>query len=243
MVEAEAALVEAMEAAGAVESPLVESLALAQLALLAEDAGEHHRSETLAREGRERAETLPEGHVARAPAFVASARTVLRNSNWVRAGDDIAELERLLPHATEALPWLAVQVRAELARVQLALNDLGAADETVAEAQRILLARAHMGALHDQVAGLRARIEELRRAASPAESTLTAAELRLLPLLTTHLTFRQIAERLYVSRNTIKTQAISIYRKLRVSSRAEAIDRATELGLLRPDPGTIERTD
>ena len=63
-------------------------------------------------------------------------------------------------------------------------------------------------------------------------STLTAAELRLLPLLTTHLSFREIAERLFVSRNTVKTQAISVYRKLDASSRSEAIDRAIELGLV-----------
>ena len=40
--------------------------------------------------------------------------------------------------------------------------------------------------------------------------------------------------RLFVSRNTVKTQAISIYRKLGVSSRSEAIDRAAELGLTTP---------
>jgi LuxR family transcriptional regulator, maltose regulon positive regulatory protein len=63
-------------------------------------------------------------------------------------------------------------------------------------------------------------------------STLTAAELRLLPLLTTHLSFREIAERLFVSRNTVKSQAISVYRKLDASSRSEAIERAVELGLV-----------
>jgi len=59
-----------------------------------------------------------------------------------------------------------------------------------------------------------------------------AAELRLLPLLTTHLSFREIAERLYVSRNTVKSQAISVYRKLDASSRSEAIERAVALGLV-----------
>jgi LuxR family maltose regulon positive regulatory protein len=63
---------------------------------------------------------------------------------------------------------------------------------------------------------------------------LTAAELRLLPLLTTHLSFREIAEQLYVSRNTVKTQAISAYRKLGVSSRSDAIERAVTLGLVDP---------
>ena len=64
------------------------------------------------------------------------------------------------------------------------------------------------------------------------ESGLTAAELRLLPLLPTHLTFRAIGERLFVSRNTVKTQAISLYRKLGVTSRSEAIEKASRLGLL-----------
>jgi LuxR family maltose regulon positive regulatory protein len=61
---------------------------------------------------------------------------------------------------------------------------------------------------------------------------LTSAELRILPLLSTHLSFREIGEELFVSRNTIKTQAISVYRKLGVSSRSDAIDRASMLGLL-----------
>ena len=54
----------------------------------------------------------------------------------------------------------------------------------------------------------------------------------MLPLLATHLSFREIGERLFVSRNTVKTHAISIYRKLGVSSRADAVARAGELGLI-----------
>lgn len=66
------------------------------------------------------------------------------------------------------------------------------------------------------------------------------AELQILPLLTTHLTFREIGERLFISQNTVKTQAISIYRKLDATSRGEAIDRAIEFGLLDP-ASTSER--
>jgi LuxR family maltose regulon positive regulatory protein len=64
----------------------------------------------------------------------------------------------------------------------------------------------------------------------------TAAELRLLPILPTHLSFQEIADGLFVSRNTVKTQALSIYGKLQASSRAEAVERAVELGLLEPFP-------
>jgi LuxR family transcriptional regulator, maltose regulon positive regulatory protein len=56
--------------------------------------------------------------------------------------------------------------------------------------------------------------------------------LRLLPYLATHLSFREIGQQLYVSRNTIKTQAISVYRKLGVASRSQAIAYAARLGLV-----------
>jgi LuxR family maltose regulon positive regulatory protein len=70
------------------------------------------------------------------------------------------------------------------------------------------------------------------RADALGVSSLTAAELRLLPLLATHLSFREVGERLHLSPHTVKTQAISIYRKLGVSSRSQAIERAQQLGLL-----------
>jgi len=63
-------------------------------------------------------------------------------------------------------------------------------------------------------------------------SSLTAAELRLAPLLGTHLTLQEIGDRLYIARSTVKSQAISIYRKLGVSSRHEAVDKLHELGLV-----------
>ena len=62
--------------------------------------------------------------------------------------------------------------------------------------------------------------------------SLTGAELRLLPYLATHLTFPEIATRLFISRNTVKSEAVSIYRKLGASSRSEAIERAIEVGFL-----------
>ena len=60
---------------------------------------------------------------------------------------------------------------------------------------------------------------------------LTAAELRILKLLPTS-TYLQMAATLYVSRNTVKTHLRSIYQKLGVASRSEAIERAVDLRLL-----------
>ncbi len=85
---------------------------------------------------------------------------------------------------------------------------------------------------------LRGRLEAAREAAgsgagdAAARDALTTAELRVLGYLPTHLSFPAIAGRLNVSRFTVKTQAMAVYRKLGASSRAEAVDRAREIGLL-----------
>jgi LuxR family maltose regulon positive regulatory protein len=79
---------------------------------------------------------------------------------------------------------------------------------------------------------LKQDVEGIPSRTDAAAVGLTSAELRLLPFLATHLSFREIGEALYVSRNTVKTQAISVYRKLGVTSRSEAITRAVDLGLV-----------
>lgn len=70
----------------------------------------------------------------------------------------------------------------------------------------------------------------------PHHPPLTPAELRLIPLLQSHLTLAQIGELLFVSRNTVSTQAAAVYRKLGVRTRKEAVDAALHLGLLGDDP-------
>ena len=72
----------------------------------------------------------------------------------------------------------------------------------------------------------------MRRLGGDATRLLTSAELRVLPLLATHLSIAEIAERQFVSRATVKTQAASIYRRLDVISRSAAVERAAGLGLI-----------
>ncbi len=67
---------------------------------------------------------------------------------------------------------------------------------------------------------------------APGASALTAAELRPLPSLSTHLSFPEIAGDFFLSPHTIKSQARSIYRKLGASTRSQAVTRSRELGLL-----------
>jgi LuxR family maltose regulon positive regulatory protein len=82
-------------------------------------------------------------------------------------------------------------------------------------------------------AALEVRATQPRNAASSRALTepLTAAEQRILTLLPTS-TYLQIADTLYISRNTVKTHLRSIYQKLGVASRSEALERAVDLRLL-----------
>ncbi|MGC5165295.1 LuxR C-terminal-related transcriptional regulator [Luteimicrobium sp. DT211] len=62
-------------------------------------------------------------------------------------------------------------------------------------------------------------------------STLTRRERVVLSHLSEDVTLEQIATQLFVTRNTVKSQVRSLYRKLGVSTRAEALEHARRAGL------------
>jgi LuxR family transcriptional regulator, maltose regulon positive regulatory protein len=159
------------------------------------------------------------------------ARLAIHRGDPETARAHLAHAQRLRPLLTRALPWAAVRGRLDMAHAHLALADAPGARTLLAEIRDVLARRPDMGALVDEVVTIQRQVDTMRGEVIGA-STLTTAELRLLPLLTTHLSFREIGTQLFVSHNTVKTQAISIYRKLDASSRSEAIERAVEVGLL-----------
>ena len=208
------------------------SLALAERALLAVAAGDHSASERLATEAVDLLESgvddeAATGSIVRA----AAARAVLRHGR-LDARRQLTAAELQAAFLGHALPWLAVETRLALGAAYVSLRDRDRATAHLEEIERVLALRPDVGVLRDRAGDLRRDIAELPDGRDGHRAGLTDAELRLLPLLTTHLSFGEIGERLYVSRNTIKTQAISTYRKLGVSSRSDAIERASELGLV-----------
>jgi LuxR family transcriptional regulator, maltose regulon positive regulatory protein len=102
---------------------------------------------------------------------------------------------------------------------------------TLREANDILRRRPGLGILPEQAGQLRSKLDGIHERAVGA-SSLTRAELGILRLLPTHFSFQEIGERLYVSENTVKKHAVSVYRKIGVSSRGQAVQRAQQLGLL-----------
>ena len=160
------------------------------------------------------------------------ARAAMHRGDVPAARQQLVNAQRLRPLLTYALPYLAVQARIELARVHLALADQAGARTLMREVDDLLKRRPGLGTLADQAQALRAKLARERGSGVPGASALTAAELRLLPLLSTHLSLPEIAEQMFLSHSTIKSEAMSVYRKLGVSSRSQAVDRSRDLGLL-----------
>jgi LuxR family maltose regulon positive regulatory protein len=164
--------------------------------------------------------------------YAAVARMALHQADRSRAHAELTRAQRLRPALTYALPYLAVQSRIELARCHLALFDIAAARTLLREVDEILIRRPDLGIFVRQAEDLRTELSHARGSSAPAASALTGAELRLLPMLSTHLSFPEIAEEMFLSPHTIKSEATSIYRKLGVSSRSQAVTRSRQLGLL-----------
>jgi LuxR family transcriptional regulator, maltose regulon positive regulatory protein len=164
--------------------------------------------------------------------YAAAARLALHDGDRSRARAELTQAQRLRPDLNYSLPHAAVQARIELARCHLALSDFAAVHTLLHEADTILRRRPGLGIFAQQASALRAALPDGRDTSAPGASALTAAELRLLPMLTTHMSFPEISEEMFLSPHTIKSQAYSIYRKLGASSRHQAVTRSRELGLL-----------
>ena len=160
------------------------------------------------------------------------ARAAVHGGDVEAARQQLVRAQRLRPLLTYAIPHLAVQARIELTRVHLALADLAGARTLMREIDELLRRRPDLGTLTDEAQAQRTRLSKQHGPNTPGASSLTAAELRILPLLATHLSGPEIAAELFLSPNTIKSQQMSLYRKLGVASRSQAVARSREVGLL-----------
>jgi LuxR family maltose regulon positive regulatory protein len=172
----------------------------------------------------------------RPPGILVLASSVLAETHAGRAtevDDDRRRCHQLLVDLVGVAPWLNLQARVALAREALLRHDRAGAAALLDEVDAMLAVTPGAVGVVRQSAALR---RELTTARDPAQrfgpASLTTAELRVLQLLPTHLSVAEIADRLYVSRNTVKSQTIAIYRKLGTSSRSGAIEAAVSAGLL-----------
>jgi LuxR family maltose regulon positive regulatory protein len=226
---ADVVLDEAVRAGQEIGTPDTIAQMLCERSLVAMARNQWNQAEALAGQARS---LLDQAGLEDATVCAAQARVALHRGDVPAARRELASAQRLRSLLTYAQPHVAVQTRIELIRAHIALADISGARTLMREVDDVLKLRPGLGILVGEAGALRARLGRVRGSAVPGASALTAAELRLLPLLSTHLSFPEMAAEQFLSRHTIKTQAISIYRKLGVSSRNQAVTRARELGLL-----------
>ncbi len=225
-------LAEVAEMAVALELSNPGSLAFSLRALIAIERQDWVAAEELT----ERAESIArrarmEDYTLNAVVSAASARFAIHRGEQSRADQHLARAQRLRPQLTRALAPFSIHVRIQLARAYAARADVAGARTLLRETNDLLRRGPDFGTLAAQANELSSQLQTVGRA-GPGASSLTTAELRLIPFLPTHLSFREVGERLYVSHNTVRTQVRSIYLKLDVTSRSAAVGRARELGIL-----------
>jgi LuxR family maltose regulon positive regulatory protein len=225
-------LAEAVEVAKDTGATVAATVALAERAILAIGRQDWRDAEILVEQARSVVNMAHlEAFATSVVLYAAGARVAIHQGNVDQADHDLARAQQLRPQATHALPYYAVQARLELIRAYLALTDVASARTVLREVDDLLRWRPDLGTLPDQADQLRSQLDPLGGAVIGTGS-LTIAERRLLPLLPTHHSFREIGQHLHLSQHTVKSQAMSIYRKLGASSRGQAVQRARTLGLL-----------
>jgi LuxR family maltose regulon positive regulatory protein len=226
--EARAVLEESRRVPGAHGEHAAAPIALGVLSLVELDDGNLVAADYLARDatsgaGVERVETNAGiGHIALGCVAFSQGRLSL----------GVSELERAIDEVVPKGPslWRAYALL-HLARAEHARGARRDARQTLESARQLLAQETETGVVGRLFVDTERRVVT-GHADSPSGAPLTKSELRVLRLFELGLSRGQVAAELFVTSNTVKTHSRSIYRKLGVTSRGDAVARADELGLL-----------
>ncbi len=162
-------------------------------------------------------------------AIASTARALAhqQRGDHTEAARQLERVRRLRRHL-RAATWLNADLALRCAEISLDVGDPVGALEFAQVAGDALHGYPDAGTLPARLGRLEERIRRGQHYG------LTAAELRVLSFLPTHLSLQEIADRLYLSRPTVKTHVASIYGKLGVPGRSEAVEIIEQLGLGSP---------
>jgi LuxR family maltose regulon positive regulatory protein len=207
--------------------------ALSQLSIMASEAGRRIEAIRLAR----RAVAIVDEYRLSDASQASVAYTGLGRA--LVAAEDLTggrrELERALALRSRSdliAPWPTLQLLLALAPIRAVQDDREGAVLLLQDARAIVDAHPDAGVLSTELEELERSIAEAKPRSAPTGESLTDRELSVLRLLPTPLTQRQIGDELFLSINTVKTHVKSIFVKLEVESRSEAVARARSLRLL-----------
>ena len=208
-------------------------LALSCHALVEAERGKHRRSQELAESAMEIAEAhgliaLPEASMA----FTALGQAQAVAGKLSDAKATVAQGLALRRKDPAVAPWPTLHHLLAAARVAVLASELPLAQELLDESSM------RMDRYPEGMTPMRAKVaavQDLMRAGQQAfgmTEPLTGRELDVLRLLQGSLTLSELADQLRLSRNTVKTHAKTLYRKLDARSRSEAVQIARQRRLL-----------
>jgi LuxR family maltose regulon positive regulatory protein len=224
-------LEDAVRRAGA-NGVAVHALCHAQLTLLALERDDEEQAASHADAARAALERMQATTPAHALVLAVCAVVAAWRGDVAAARRDAADALRQLTALAGFVPWYLAEAQIWLARAQLRLSDASTARMLLSRAARNHAAVQDAPVLGAWLHDAWERADAFAAGATGGGPALTNAELRVLRFLPSHLSFREIGARLHVSTNTVKTQALSVYRKLDVSSRSEAVARGQLVGLI-----------
>jgi len=210
------------------------------MTMLSVEAGQLTQAEELALEARELATDPSLGLIGtpqRAHADLAIGAVLAAKGHLREAQSELEQALEVRRKWPALSPWPRLEILLRLAPVRAGLGDRAGSAALLNEARQLL--DSHPVGADGQLA----RLERLQRRlvgrsrpgrSRPAGSggPLTERETDVLRMLQGTLSLRDIGRELYLSPNTIKTHTRTLYRKLEVSDRQDAVSRGRELGLL-----------
>ncbi len=213
--------------------PLMQIVVRCFLSLVATDEGHLEEAESLANEAQGLVDRFGLRGIPQATlAPIALGYMLARRGDLAEAQ---TELEGgLARRASPGLsPWPTLIGLLALAQVRIASGDRDGGKEVLAEARDILEPFGDdTGIFSDLLERQERKLRTRKRRDGSLNGELTPRELDVLGLLDGEQSTRQIADSLYVATSTVRTQVKSIYRKLGVSSREQAVDEGHARGLI-----------
>jgi len=212
--------------------PISQVIVLAALSITKTELGRHREAMSVAQRAESIVETWGLGTDTRSSGVPLAVGVALVAAGELGAGREAMERALDLRRSSGRLsPWPTLEVLLALAPVRFTLGDVAGAKDLLGEARLILAGLDDAGVLPQRLEEEERRVRRSDRTPAIGE-TLTDRETAILRLFPTQLSQREIGGELYLSLNTVKTHSRAIYRKLGVSSRQQAIERARELELL-----------
>jgi LuxR family transcriptional regulator, maltose regulon positive regulatory protein len=227
------ALEEALGLTTGADQPLLRIVIQSFLSIVAAEEGHLEEAESRAREAgalvdRLRLSSVPQATLAPiALGFVLAERGELEEAESALEG--ALSVRRELPGLS---PWPTLIGLLALASARLTRGDRGGGRAVLTEARTMLERYPDAGILPELLERQERKLRRRKPREGQLDGELTQRELDVLRLLGSEFSTRQMAQSLYVAPSTVRTQIKSIYRKLGVSSRDEAVEEAHARGLI-----------